>query len=82
MPLAHPEPVVIAPEGWPAPPQRTIFPAVGKWCYENLCQPDGPDAGRPWEFTDQQAQILSHWFAYDEHGRWLYRRGTIRMCKG
>jgi phage terminase large subunit-like protein len=33
-------------------------------------------------FTAEQADILRYWFAYDKAGRWLYRRGTIRLCKG
>lgn len=76
------EPVLFAPVGWPAIPARTIFPAVAEWCHANLVQPDGPEAGRAWTFTDQQARVLSYWLAFDEDGRWLYRRGTIRLMKG
>ena len=74
--------VLFAPEGWPEWPERTTFFQVAEWCAKNLVQPDGPDAGAPWEFTNQQAQILAYWFAHDERGRWIYRRGTVRMCKG
>jgi phage terminase large subunit-like protein len=76
------EPVVHAPEGWPAWPERTIFPEVARWCARWLRQPDGPGAGEPWRFTDLQARLLAWWFAYDELGRWAYRRGTIRLMKG
>lgn len=76
------EPVLIAPTGWWTRPARTIYPDVALWCAEYLRLPDGPDAGKPWSFTNQQAQILAYWFAFDETDRWLYRRGTVRMCKG
>ena len=75
------EAVTIGPTDWPAA-ERTIYPYVADWCERWLTQPDGPEAGRGWKFTKQQAQILAWWFAFDEHDRWLYRRGTIRMCKG
>jgi phage terminase large subunit-like protein len=74
--------VLIAPAGWWTRPERTIYLEVASWCAEYLRLPDGPDAGSPWRFTNQQARILSYWFAFDETDRWLYRRGTIRMCKG
>jgi hypothetical protein len=72
-------PAEIGPVGWP---ERSIFFDVASWCYDYLRQPDGPDAGQPWEFTNQQARILAWWFAHDDDGRWLHRRGTVRMCKG
>jgi phage terminase large subunit-like protein len=80
--MAGPEPVVIAPPGWPAIPERTIAADAAEWAAKWVTQPDGPDAGKPWSFTDQQLRILAYWFAYDEAGRWLYRRGTVRMMKG
>jgi phage terminase large subunit-like protein len=72
-------PVVIGPKGWAA---QTTFFQVAEWTARYLVQPDGPRAGDPWQFTDQQAQILSWWYAFDERGRWLFRRGTVRMMKG
>ena len=74
--------VVVAPPGWPAWPERTILKDVELWCARWLRQPDGPEAGKPWRFTQQQRDLLAYWFAFDEADRWLYRRGTIRMCKG
>lgn len=74
--------VRIAPPGWPALPERTIVAEVARWCATWLTQPDGPDAGEPWSFTDEQLRLMAYWFAYDERARWLYRRGTLRMCKG
>lgn len=78
------EPVVHGPPGFLEGrlPERTLFNAIAVWCSNYLRQPDGPNAGSAWRFTREQARILSWWYAYDEDGRWLHRRGTIRMCKG
>ncbi|VEH09415.1 putative phage terminase [Corynebacterium kutscheri] len=35
-----------------------------------------------WRFTDGQARFLILWYAYDEHGRFIYRRGVKRGAKG
>ncbi|HXF71672.1 MAG TPA: terminase [Actinomycetota bacterium] len=75
------EPVLYGPEGWP-PLGLTWAEEVVRWCAEHLRQPDGPEAGRPWRPTRQQMRFLAWWFAHDEQGRWLYRRGVVRMCKG
>lgn len=71
--------VYIGPEGRPP---RTLVEPVRRWVEEYLVQPDGPEAGQPFRFTQQQLDILAWWYAFDERGRWVYRRGTIRMCKG
>lgn len=73
------EPVVHGPQGWP---ERTLFWPAAQWTARYLTQPDGPNAGRPWEFTAEQARFVAWWFAVDRHGRWLFRRGTLRRCKG
>lgn len=73
---------IIAPPSWPDIPDNTIALEAAAWAHEHLVQPDGPDAGEPWSFTDQQLRILAHWLAYDEAERWAYRRGSIRMMKG
>jgi hypothetical protein len=52
------------------------------WTAEYLRQPDGPDAGEPWRYTDEQARFILWWFAVDEAGRWLYRYGMLRRVKG
>jgi hypothetical protein len=75
------DPLVIGPAGWHD--GVSILEEVVDWTSRWLHQPDGPDAGAPWAFTEQQLRILDHWYAYDPAtGRWLYRRGTIRMMKG
>lgn len=40
------------------------------------------DEGEQWRFTPGQARFLILWYAYDEKGRFLYRRGVKRGAKG
>lgn len=71
-------------------PERTLGDHVIQWCEGSwlrdepgyLLQPDGPDAGDPWKFTDEQKRFLLHWYAIDERGRWIYRAGMLRRMKG
>ena len=64
------------------PRNRTIAPDVLAWidCY--LVQFDGARAGDPFELTREQSRILARWFAVDERGTFLYRRGVLRRMKG
>lgn len=52
------------------------------WGEEYLAQPDGVNAGDPWQWTATQARIVQWWYAVDDDGRWLYRRGQIVLPKG
>lgn len=72
-------PVRTGPEGLPA---RTLGWAALAWTAEWLRQPDGPDAGGPWRYTDEQARFVLNWYAVDERGRFVYRRGMLRRLKG
>jgi hypothetical protein len=47
-----------------------------------LLQPDGPSAGEPWVFTDEQARIVLRWYQIDARGRFAFRRGVLRRMKG
>lgn len=67
--------------GWLLP-ERTIGWDVLAWTAEFLCQPDGPDAGRPWRYTQEQVRFVLWWFAIDEQGRFVYRAGMLRRAKG
>jgi hypothetical protein len=60
----------------------TIGYDVLAWAEEFLAQPDGITAGEPWRWTPNQARIVAWWYAVDEHGQWLYRRGQIVLPKG
>jgi len=81
------EPVHIGPtwqrddDGW-ALPELTLGYEVLAWSAEYLRQPDGPDAGQPWNYTLEQARFILHWYAIDERGRFVYRYGMLRRVKG
>ncbi|WP_234443990.1 terminase [Streptomyces sp. NRRL S-1868] len=55
---------------------------VARWAEQNLAQPDGERAGQPWRWTRSQLNWVVWWYAVDENGRWLYRRGQIVLPKG
>lgn len=63
-------------------PELTLGWQVLQWSAAYLRQPDGPDAGERWNYTDEQVRFLLWWFALDERGRWLYRYGMLRRVKG
>lgn len=83
------EPVAIGPtwqrsddgKSWRLP-ERTLGWEVLAWTAEYLRQPDGPDAGRPWRYTPEQARFILWWFAIDDAGRFVYRYGMLRRVKG
>lgn len=63
-------------------PERTLGWYILAWAFKYLAQPDGPDAGEPFLFTDEQMRLLLWWYAVDEQGRFLYNSGVIRRMKG
>jgi hypothetical protein len=71
--------VRIGPEGLP---EHTLGWDVLAWTAEYLLQPDGPRAGSPWRFTDEQARFVLWWYAVDADGRFVFRRGMFRRMKG
>src|SRR3982750_2803473 len=73
------EPVRIGPAGLP---QYTLGWQALAWTAEYLRQADGPDAGQPWRYTDEQARFVLHWYAVDAAGRFVFRRGMLRRLKG
>ena len=73
--------VRIGPEGAP-PPERTLGWNAIMWAREYLLQPDGPQAGDPWEFTREQKLFVANWYAIDARGRFVYRSGMLRRMKG
>ena len=74
-----PAPVRIAPEGLP---EHTLGWQILGWTADYLLQPDGPNAGQPWEFTREQARFVLWWYAVDAAGRFVYRYGMLRRMKG
>lgn len=63
-------------------PERTLGFQVADWCEEYLAQPDGPDTGGPFRFTDEQLRFVARWYAVDDAGRFTYRRAQLRRAKG
>ena len=47
-----------------------------------LKQPDGPDAGNRWEFTESQVRFILWWYALTPEGRWMFYHGVRRYPKG
>ena len=59
-------------------PERTLgWEALG-WIAENLTMPDGS----PWMATAEQARIILHYYAVDELGKPLTRKGYVQRMKG
>ncbi|UQA94920.1 hypothetical protein [Streptomyces halobius] len=81
MPAQTLEPVRTWPDTVPEP-TRTLGWDVLSWTSRWLLQPDGPDAGTPWRFTDEQVRIVLRWFEIDDAGNFTRRQGTIRRLKG
>lgn len=63
-------------------PKLTLGWSVLAWSSQVLLQPDGEQSGEPWQFTNEQARWLLHWYAVDEYGRFVWRRATLRRLKG
>lgn len=63
-------------------PERTLGYEILDWVKLWLLQPDGPNAGLPWEFSPEQGRFLLWWYALDEAGRFAYRSGVYRRMKG
>ena len=63
-------------------PEFTLGWGVVRWISDNLRQPNGPDAGKPFRLTRRQVEFVLWWYAVSEDGRWLYNRGVRRLAKG
>lgn len=81
MPLAVADPIRIGPDGFPSE-DRTLGWQVLDWQYDYLLQPDGPDAGGPWVYTTEQLKFILWWYAIDDFGQFVFRRGVLRRMKG
>jgi hypothetical protein len=71
--------LVTMPEGLPT---YTLGWEVVRWATKYLKHPNGPRAGKRWEFTDSQVRFLLWWYAVSDEGRWLYSHGVRRLAKG
>lgn len=67
------------PEGLP---DLTLGWEAIRWATKYLRHPNGPRAGKRWEFVDSQLRFLLWWYAVDEQGQWLFHHGVRRLAKG
>jgi hypothetical protein len=71
------------PVGWPEDQgYRSLGYGVLIWSESELAQPDGDDAGAEWRWRDSQARMVAWWYAVDDAGRFLFRRGQMVLPKG
>lgn len=66
----------------PGLPQLTLGFEVVRWATKYLRQPNGPNAGRRFEFVGSQVRFLLWWYAVNEDGDWLFHHGVRRLAKG
>lgn len=59
-------------------PDKTIGWEIIGWCGKWLKGEDG----KPWQFTPEQMRFVLWWFAVDNTGRFVYRKGVLQRCKG
>lgn len=71
---AHNEPV-------PSPRETLGYHAI-RWAEKMLLQPDGPDIGKPWRFTAEQARFILQWYRIDDTGRFVWPYGMLQRMKG
>jgi len=57
---------------------RTLGWEIAAWCTKYL---NGLDGGR-WKFTNEQFRWLLWWYAVDDRGRFVYRKGVLQRLKG
>ncbi|MGW1040032.1 terminase [Streptomyces sp. NPDC002547] len=59
-------------------PKKTLGWQIAGWCSEYLKAEDGG----PWKFTKEQLRFILHWYAVDENGRFINRKGVLQRMKG
>lgn len=59
-------------------PARTLGWQIAGWCAEYLRAEDGG----PWRFTREQLRFVLWWYAVDETGRFVARKGVLQRMKG
>lgn len=62
---------------------HSLGPTVIDWAEWRTDEPGLlNDDGEPWRFTPGQARFLILWYAFNDQGRFIYRRGCKRGSKG
>lgn len=63
-------------------PEASLGWQVAEWAESYLRVPGGAQYGEPLSLSGWQLRALADWYAVDRQGRWLYRRGQLRLAKG
>lgn len=63
-------------------PERSLGWGILDFLFKYVKSPGGQFAGEPFIPTDEQVRFLLWWYAVDENGRYVYREGVLRRCKG
>lgn len=66
------------PEGKWHLPERTLGWQIAGWTAKYLRGADG----KPWRFTAEQLRFILWWYAVDESGDFIYRKGVLQRLKG
>jgi phage terminase large subunit-like protein len=61
---------------------RTLGVGAVEWMRENLIQPDGPGAGKPFTPSPDQVEFLLWFYSLNESARWLFNLAVRRLSKG
>lgn len=77
--LAPQDRPVTLPEGIP---ELTLGWEVIRWAATYLKHPNGPRAGRRWEFVESQVRFILWWYALHSDGSWIFQHGVRRLAKG
>lgn len=64
------------------PPIKSLGWALLDWFEAYLEVPDGSKVGQPFVLEGWQAEFLLRFYAVDDHGTWLHRRGAMQLAKG
>lgn len=59
-------------------PKHTLGWEIAEWCADYL----QAEEGGPWRFTLEQLRFVLWWYAIDDEGRFVYRKGVLQRMKG
>lgn len=59
-------------------PEKTLGWEIAGWTAKWL----RGDDGNPWKFTREQLRFVLWWYAVDDNGRFIYRKGVLQRMKG
>jgi hypothetical protein len=63
-------------------PELTLGWEAVKWASKYLRQPNGPNAGQRFRFTQSQIRFILWFYALDPVAQWVFRRAVRRLAKG